>query len=172
VKRKQTIVWRSGLSRLYSDPQDKTFEAFQLGDRVVTRGRTIDSGDIANFAGLTGDFYPLHIDEEHARGTRFGTRIAHGPFTFAIAVGLVGLSEFYGNAIVALIEVKSLRALKPVVAGDTLKVHAEVVELTPGSNPKYGQIAVLYTVRNQRDEDVMTFTQLMLSRRRDGGGNG
>lgn len=153
------------MSRQFSDPQGKTFDDFAVGDTMVTRGRTIDIGDITNFAGLTGDYYPLHIDEEHGKATRFGTRIAHGPFTFAIAVGLVGLSGFYGDAITALIEVQGLRALKPVIAGDTLKVHAEVVELTPGDNPKYGQIGVRYSVRNQREDEVMQFTQVMLARR-------
>lgn len=157
--------------RRYQDPAVKVFEDFALGDVMVTRGRTIDIGDITAFAGLTGDYYPLHIDEERARGTRFGTRIAHGPFTFTIAVGLVGMSGFYGDAITALIEVRSLRATKPVVAGDTLHVHAEVIDLSEGENPKYGTIGVSYSVRNQKDEEVMLFSQYMLARRGPGGGS-
>src|ERR1700739_4918541 len=122
--------------RVCNDPQEKTFEDFEVGDVVQTRGRTVDLGDLTAFAGLTGDHYPLHVDEEYCKGTRFGTRIAHGPLTFALAVGLVGMSGFYGNAIVALVELKSLRALKPVRPGDTLKVRATVTELVVGSNPK------------------------------------
>lgn len=157
-------------SRKFSDPQEKTFDDFELGDVMVTRGRTIDIGDISNFAQLTGDYYPLHIDEQHAKSTRFGTRIAHGPLTFTIAVGLIGLSGFYGDAITALLEVRSMRATKPVVAGDTLKVRAEVIELKAGDNPKYGSLGVEYSVRNQRDEEVMMFQQYMLARRRLTGG--
>jgi 3-hydroxybutyryl-CoA dehydratase len=152
--------------RIWNDPQDKTFDDFALGDVVITRGRTVDVGDLAVFSGLTGDHYPLHVDEEAAKATRFGTRIAHGPLTFAFAVGLVGMSGFYGNAITALVEIRSLRALKPVIPGDTLKVHAEVVELTAGTNPKYGTVHVNYSVRNQRAEEVMVFLQIMLARRR------
>lgn len=152
--------------RVWNDPQEKTFDDFALGDTVVTRGRTVDVGDLTVFAGLTGDHYPLHVDEQYGKGTRFGTRIAHGPLTFALAVGLVGMSGFYGNAIVALVEVTSLRALKPVVPGDTLKVQAEVVKLAPGTNPKYGTVHVNYSVRNQREEEVMSFLQIMLARRR------
>lgn len=154
------------MGRVFKDPQDKFFEDFELGDIVITRGRTVDIGDLTVFSGLTGDHYPLHTDEEFGKSTRFGTRISHGPLTFAFAVGLVGMSGFYGNAVVALVEIQSLRALKPVVAGDTLKVHAEVVELGTGENPKYGTLHVRYTVRNQREEDVMTFLQTMLARRR------
>jgi acyl dehydratase len=156
-------------ARRHSDPEDKYFEDFALGDVMITRGRTIDAADLTAFAGLTGDHYPLHTDEEYARSTRYGTRIAHGPLTFSIAVGLVALSNFYGNAIVALIEISSLRATKPVVPGDTVHVKAEVVTLKPGGKPKYGEISVNYSVRNQRDEEVMLFLQVMLARRRVGG---
>lgn len=156
--------------RIWNDPQDKTFDDFALGDVVITRGRTVDVGDLAVFSGLTGDHYPLHVDEEAAKATRFGTRIAHGPLTFAFAVGLVGMSGFYGNAITALVEIRSLRALKPVMPGDTLKVHAEVVELAAGTNPKYGTVHVNYSVRNQREEEVMVFLQIMLARRREQAG--
>jgi 3-hydroxybutyryl-CoA dehydratase len=152
--------------RTWTDPQDRFFEDFAVGDRVVTRGRTVDIGDISMFAGLTGDHYPLHTDQEFMKTTRFETRVAHGPLTFAIAVGLVGLSGFYGNAIVALLEIRTLRALKPVVPGDTLKVHAQVTEATPGESARYGAITVNYSVRNQREEEVMTFLQSMLARRR------
>ncbi|MDB6157885.1 MAG: MaoC domain protein dehydratase [Gammaproteobacteria bacterium] len=155
--------------RSWSDPQDKYFEDFVAGEVLVTRGRTIDVGDLTTFAGLTGDHYPLHTDEEYAKKTRFGTRIAHGPLTFAIAVGLVGTSGFYGNAIVALVEIEHLKALKPVIPGDTLRVHAQVVELQPGDNPKYGVLHVNYSVRNQREEEVMAFKQVMLARRRSAG---
>lgn len=151
--------------RTWNDPQDRTFEDFVLGDAVVTRGRTVDASDITVFAGLSGDHYPLHVDEEFCKGTRFGTRIAHGPLTFAFAVGLVGMSGFYGNAIVALLEVRSLRALRPVKPGDTVKVRAEIVELVAGDNPKFGTVHVNYSVRNQRDEEVMSFLQIMLARR-------
>jgi 3-hydroxybutyryl-CoA dehydratase len=152
--------------RHFTDPQDKYFEDFAMGDILVTRGRTVDIGDLTAFAGLTGDHYPLHTDEAFAKTTRFGTRIAHGPLTFAIAVGLVGMSGFYGNAIVALLEVQNMKALKPVIPGDTLHVNAEVNDLRVGENPKFGVLQVRYSVRNQREEEVMNFTQVMLARRR------
>lgn len=151
--------------KLTLDPAPKTFDDFEPGEVLVTRGRTIDAGDLTAFAGLTGDHYPLHTDQTYAEGTRFGTRLAHGPFTFAIAVGLVGLSGFYGDAIVALIEVQGLRALKPVTPGDTLHVRAVVASTEPGDNPKYGTLAVDYSVLNQEDTEVMTFRQVMLARR-------
>lgn len=151
--------------KLTRDPAPKTFDDFEPDEVLMTRGRTIDAGDLTAFAGLTGDHYPLHTDQTYAEGTRFGTRLAHGPFTFAIAVGLVGLSGFYGDAIVALIEVQGLRALKPVTPGDTLRVRAMVAKKEPGENPKYGTLAVDYSVMNQDEIEVMKFRQVMLARR-------
>ena len=154
------------MPREWRDPAPKTYDEFEVGDTMITRGRTVDIGDLTVFSGLTGDHYPLHTDEQYCSGTRFKTRISHGPLTFAFAVGLVGASGFYGDAIVALIEIKSLRALKPVIPGDTVHVRAQVIQMEAGSNPKYGTLHVNYSVRNQRDEEVMVFEQVMLARRR------
>lgn len=154
-------------SRTYIDPQEKYFEDFELGDVMTTRGRTVDIGDITAFAGLTGDHYQLHTDARFMEGNRFGQRIAHGPLTFSLAVGLVGLSGFYGDAIVALVEITGLKATAPVYAGDTLYVVATVTAHV-ASGPKYGTLGVTYSVRNQSDVEVMTFLQTMLARRRTG----
>lgn len=158
-------------ARHFRDPETRHFEDFRQGDIVETRGRTVEASDIAAFANLTGDYYPLHVDEEFAKGTRFGTRIAHGPLTFALAVGLVGLTGYYGDAIVALVEIGALKALKPVKPGDTIRVRAELQSAETGEKPKFGTIEMLYTVLNQRDEAVMQFQQVMLAKRRPGGGS-
>lgn len=151
--------------RSFHDPQEKFFEDFDLGDTMTTRGRTVDIGDITAFAGLTGDHYQLHTDARFMQGNRFGQRIAHGPLTFSLAVGLVGLSGFYGDAIAALVEITGLKASAPVFAGDTLYVVATVSEHL-ASGPKYGTLGVTYSVRNQSDAEVMTFLQTMLAKRR------
>jgi len=146
--------------------QDKAFEDFSVGDTVVTDGRTVEMSDILQFAGLTGDHYPLHVDEEYASRTQFGGRIAHGPLTFGIAVGLMGLSGFYGRAIEALLECRSLRAKRPVRPGDTIRVYAEVAEVGDAKRPEHGTLHVEYSVRNQHTEEVMSFRWVMLARRR------
>jgi acyl dehydratase len=154
--------------RSFADPETKFFEDFELGDTMTTRGRTVDIGDITVFAGLTGDHYQLHTDGKFMESSRFGQRIAHGPLTFSLAVGLVGLSGFYGNAIVALVEITGLKATAPVFAGDTLHVVATVTKLEE-SGTKYGTLGVNYSVRNQDDVEVMQFTQTMLAKRRAAG---
>jgi len=50
----------------------KYFDDFQIGDKTVTRARTVTEADIVNFAALTGDWYPLHTNVEYAEETQFG----------------------------------------------------------------------------------------------------
>jgi acyl dehydratase len=147
--------------------QDRAFEDFALGETLTTAGRTVEMADILQFAGLTGDHYPLHVDHQYASQTRFGGRIAHGPLTFSLAVGLVGLSGYYGTAVEALVECSSLRARRPVRPGDTIRVRTEVVEVAPARSPHHGTLHIHYTVLNQDDETVMTFRWIMLVRRRN-----
>jgi 3-hydroxybutyryl-CoA dehydratase len=142
------------------------FEDFAVGDTVTSPGRTVDVGDISAFAGLTGDHYPLHVDEEYGKNTRFGGRIAHGPLTFSLAVGLISLSGFLGDAIVAFLECQEMRALAPVYPGNTIRVRVVVAAAETGSKPTYGTLRLDYTVINEKDEDVMRFRMVLLARRR------
>src|ERR1700749_384768 len=148
------------------------FEDFTVGETVLSPGRTVDIGDISLFAGLTGDHYLLHVNEEYGKNTRFGGRIAHGPLTFSLAVGQTALSGFLGDAIVAFLECQNMRALAPVFPGGTIRVRAEVAEAETGSKPKYGTLRLDYTVINQKDENVMIFRMVLLARRRSEEGTG
>jgi 3-hydroxybutyryl-CoA dehydratase len=147
------------------DHLPKFFEDFRVGACIVTRGRTIDVADITAFAGLTGNHYPLHTDSVFMARSRFGTRICHGSFTYSIAVGLVNLSGFYGDALYALPDVTSMKALRPVLPGDTVKVEASIISAQPRDS-HVGILEVAYSVRNQRSEEVMTFVQFIPARRR------
>lgn len=147
-------------------PRGKAFEDFEIGESIETSGRTVEMSDILTFAGLTGDHYPLHVNEEYARTTQFGGRIAHGPLTFAFAVGEVALHGWYGDAIVALKECAALRATAPVRPGDTIRVRATVAELAKARRPEHGTIHVEYDVLNQHDTSVMSFRWIMIAHRR------
>ena len=64
--------------------KEKYFEDLKIGEHFETPRRTVTEADIVNFAGISGDYNPLHIDEEFAKKTRFGARIAHGVLTLSI----------------------------------------------------------------------------------------
>jgi acyl dehydratase len=132
-------------------PNALFFDEFEVGQSWLSPRRTITEADIVMFAGMTGDFNPVHTDEEFAKRTPFGTRILHGPAVFAIATGLefrLGLKE--GTAIAFLGMTWDLKA--PVKIGDTIHVYQRVDAVRPTKNPSRGIVNFWVEVRNQRDE--------------------
>ncbi len=136
------------------------FEDFRVGDRFVTRARTITEADIVNFAGFSGDWYPLHVDAEYAGKTIFGERIAHGMLVLSAASGLVPL---YDWAIIAFYGMDKLRFMSPTKIGDTIRVEIEITDCR--RKEQGGVVAFQQVVKNQRDEvavqaEVKVFMQL------------
>jgi acyl dehydratase len=142
--------------------QRKYGDDFKVGEIHKTPRLTVTETHVVNWAGLTGDFYPLHMDKVYAEGTQFGERLAHGPMIFGLAVGLVSLAGFGEDSVIAWLGVDNLRMTAPVKIGDTIDVTVEVKEQKATSNPRRGVQTWLYTVRNQRDETVMTFDYKMM----------
>lgn len=143
------------------------WEDFPAGKSVKTPGVTVTESHLVQFSGLTGDWYPVHTDSEWSRLSPFGHRIAHGPLTFALAVGCMYQSQFYGDAIVAWLGAEEIRATTPVFIGDTVHVVATVTGCRPSKSPSRGIVDLAYSVRNQRDEEVMTLALTMLMRSRE-----
>ena len=104
------------------------YEDFKIGDEIITAGRTVTEADIVNFAGLTGDWNPLHTDVEFAKNSVFKQRVAHGALTFAIMTGLFVRTGIIEETIYAFYGVDKLRFVKPVYIGDTLRVIAKITE--------------------------------------------
>ncbi len=127
------------------------YEDIQIGNRTVTRGRTITEADIVNFAGLSGDWHPLHTDAEYAKSLPFGERISHGLLVLSVASGLMPLNDL---AIIAFYGMDKVRFTAPVKMGDTIHVEAEVVEKQEKGDSG-GVVSLKQSVKNQRDEDVI-----------------
>ncbi len=105
----------------------KAYEAFRIGDST-TFSKTITEADVLLFAAVSGDNYPLHVDEEYAKTTRFGRRAAHGMLSASLVSTVVGLVLQKPGGI--YVE-QMLHFRRPVFLGDTLTATAEVVELIP-----------------------------------------
>jgi itaconyl-CoA hydratase len=143
------------------------WEDFPVGRTVTTPALTVTETHLVQFAGLTGDYYPVHTDAEWAARSPFKQRIAHGPLTFALAVGLMYQSQAYGEAIVAWLGADQVRATAPVFIGDTVHVVATVTGSRSSKDPSRGVVTLKYTVRNQRGEDVLSFDFTLLMRSRE-----
>lgn len=142
--------------------EQKFGDDFKVGDRYRTHGITVTEAHVVGWAGLTGDFYPLHMDREYAARTQFGERLAHGPMIFALAVGLVAQAGFAGQAAIAWLGVDGMRMLAPVKIGDTVRVEVLVKDTRVTRDPRKGVQAWEYSVLNQREERVLVFDyQLM-----------
>jgi 3-hydroxybutyryl-CoA dehydratase len=136
-------------------PRGMYFEEFQIGQQIVTAGRTITEADITTFAGLSGDFNQLHTDAEYAKSTPFGQRIAHGLLVTSIASGLAAQTGILEGTTIAFREISEWKFSKPVFIGDTVHVVLEVIDLKPARRLGGGVVSIKVDVRNQRDETVM-----------------
>ena len=106
----------------------------------VTAGRTITEADVVDFAGLSGDYNSLHVDEEFARTTPFGGRIAHGLLVVAVASGLTTRLPILAALQPSLLGMTEVRCTWPAPTriGDTLTVELTFVDakLTPGGSSR------------------------------------
>ncbi len=128
---------------------------FNVGDIFTTAAITMTEAHVVGWAGLTMDFYPLHMDKEYAARSQFGERLVHGPLIFAMSVGLVASAGFAGDSVIAWLGVDNMRMLAPVKIGDTITVAVEVLEQNATSDPRKGVQVWRYTVSNQHGEKVM-----------------
>ena len=140
----------------------KWYDEVKIGERFGTRV-TVTETHLVLAAGMFGDFNPLHVDEEFAKESTFGTRILHGPFTSALISSPVGM-YFSGSAIAYLEHACRFKA--PVRPGDTLKTEWTVTQKL--DKPKHdGGICVLRgSATNQNGEAVVEADGKILVRAR------
>jgi len=121
---------------------------------------------IETCAGLSGDYDPLHTDEEYCKQTAFGTRIAHGPLTYLFAAGLLFQLHLYDDTLIAFLGFDRLRFTKPVKIGDTVRARVRVTETRATSRPDRGIVRRELLVYNQHEEVVLEADQSFLIKRR------
>jgi|SRR5581483_7881141 len=144
--------------------QTKFFEDFRLGEKFYIPAKTMTDAHFLFFAGMTGDNHPIHYDDEYAKTTRFGKRVAHGLLVASMtATGASSLSSLIEGSIIAFVE-QSSRFLKPVLIGDTITPELEVTELVPKSDS--GLLRLTTRVKNQRGEVVLEGTHAYLIKKR------
>lgn len=147
-------------------PRGRHLEEFKVGEVIETCARTINPADVTLFAGLSGDYNPLHTDEESAKRSPFGSRIAHGMLTVAISTGQQNQTGVFEGTTLALLGMDKLRFTGAVKFGDTIRTEMTVREVKESSRPDRGTVLLEVAVKNQRDEAIASWEQAVLMRRR------
>jgi len=138
------------------------FEDLEVGQQYTTASRTVTEADVVIYSGLSGDFNPLHTDEEYCKTTPYGTRIAHGPLVFAMAMGLVNRLGLTDGTSLGFLAVENLRFLAPVKIGDTITVRLTIADKRMSSKGNRGILKRTVTILNQRGEMVQDATMVTM----------
>jgi acyl dehydratase len=123
---------------------NRGFDELTAGDRFSTPARTVREADILDFADLTGDSHPQHVDPGWAADSLFGEQIAHGLLVLSFAVGLLPLDP---DRIVALRRVSDAVFKQPVKIGDSVHVDGEIVRTTE-VDPEQGLVEARLRIVN------------------------
>jgi acyl dehydratase len=130
-------------------------------ETAVSQGRTIGEGDVNLFAGLVGDFTPIHVDETFAKTTPHGTRIAHGPHSMATAIGMATHTGLFGERVIGLVNI-SWDFFEPVKLGDTIRSKVSVEQVRPTSKPGRNLATYSFEVVNQNDNVIQRGRMLVV----------
>ena len=127
------------------------FDDIVIGQKWVSPNRTVTEADVINFASLTGDFNPLHVDYEYAANTVYRQPIAHGLLGLSWVAGLG--SYFPHVKTVAFAAVRNWEFIRPLYFGDT--VHVETIAVSKeATGRRRGKAVWERKLINQRNEVV------------------
>jgi 3-hydroxybutyryl-CoA dehydratase len=128
-------------------------EDLEVGRTWKSPARTLTECDIVGFAGMTGDFDPLHVDREFAAETPYGKPIAHGLLGLSLMAGLS--SSCPRVRTMALVRVDQWMFHRPIFVNDTVHVITEVESITPRGR-RSGEVVWHRKLINQRGECVQS----------------
>jgi acyl dehydratase len=127
------------------------YEDIDLDAQWVSPTRCITQHDVLEFAEMTGDFNPLHVDPEYARRTPFKRPIAHGLLGLSLMAGLGSDSPAVRTT--AFVRIIDWRFVRPIFPGDTITIHTRVVRKEP-SGRRHGRVVWHRQIVNQHGEVV------------------
>jgi 3-hydroxybutyryl-CoA dehydratase len=136
------------------------FDDVAVGQEWESQGRTVTETDVVNFAGLSGDFNPIHVDHAFAATTPFRRPIAHGMLVMAMGSGLGTTSPPMRT--LAFLEIREWRFTGMVFPGDTIRVRTKVVAKELRGRGKRGEVVWQRTLVNQEGKVVQEGTTVTL----------
>lgn len=141
-----------------------TFEEFEVGKTFISQSRTVTEADVVAFAGLSGDFNPLHTDALFASETPFGERIAHGMLIASMATGMSNWTGVFEGTTIALME-QLIRYKGAVKLGDTIHLELTVAAKKETSKSDRGVVTFDTQVINQEQTTVIEGQWVLMMRR-------
>ncbi|MFL5342482.1 MAG: MaoC/PaaZ C-terminal domain-containing protein [Gemmataceae bacterium] len=124
------------------------FDDVEVGQEWESQGRTVTETDIVNFAGISGDFNPIHTDHEFCKTTPYRKPIAHGLLVFSIGSGLGIYSPMVRT--LAFLGVREWTFRGPVFVGDTLRIRGHILQKSlRGRSGRRGELVWRRTIINQ-----------------------
>lgn len=128
------------------------FDDLDVGQEWESHGRTVTETDIVNFAGLSGDYNPIHVDHEFCKETPYRRPIAHGLLVFSIGSGLGVYNPMVRT--LAFVGVREWHFRGPVFPGDTIRIRGKVLEKRARGRGKRGEVVWQRVILNQEDKVV------------------
>lgn len=128
------------------------FDDVEVGQEWESPGRTVTEADIVNFACLSGDFNPIHVDHEFAKETYFRRPIAHGLLVWSISSGLGSYCPPMRTQ--AFVSVREWHFRVPVYVGDTIRVRTRILEKEARAHGRRGTIVWQRQIINQEGKVV------------------
>lgn len=146
-------------------PLGMYYEEFDVGQMLVTRGRTVTEADIVQFGALTGDFNPMHMDAEYCKASFMGKRVAHGMLGISYAIGQLYQLGVLDGTILAFRELEAKFSV-PIFIGDTITIKATVKEKKDAARLGGGMVKFDLRIVNQEGKTITKagITLLMASK--------
>lgn len=138
------------------------FEDLRQGEVFESTGRTITETDMTFFSMLSGDWNPIHCDQDFASKTRFGERLVHGAYGIAIATGMMHTLGIFEQSAVAMMSISDWKFVKPITVGMTLRLRLTILDFEEGTSERVGRVNRRLQLVNEHDEVVQDGVSDML----------
>jgi acyl dehydratase len=134
--------------------EPKFLEDLHAGDVFTSAARTITESDVTGFAGLSGEFNPIHTDVEFAKDTPYGQRVVYGLLGLAMLTGLLDRTGLFSGSAIAMLGIRDWTFTAPMFIGDTIRFRLTITDVRRTSSGDRGVVKRHFELLNQREEVV------------------
>lgn len=134
--------------------QSLYYEDLDVGLVLTSSARTVTETDLVTFCMLSGDWNPIHSDEEFSRGTDYGRRVVHGLFGMSVLTGLMDRAGWFTTSAVAMLGITAWQFRAPLFVGDTIHCELEITALRLTSRGDKGIVGRRFRLVNQGGEVI------------------